>query len=171
MARPKRLVGSEKRADAEPAPVQQSWKTDQLEGADPDFAYQFMRESEVRDRSRSKTVLNRDTGRPERVTGWTVCKEGEDDVRMLGERPDLAAAVDTTMTMGPHVLMKIPRRDYDLLQHEQDAVTDAMEDRLMAGSMFRDRIEADGVRVSIGQRGRFAPHSALMNQLGDNTNG
>jgi len=160
MARSRQVVGSSKRADAEAAPVQQTWNTDKLEGEDPEFQYQFMRESEVRDRSRSKTVLNRRTGETVRVAGWTVCKEGEDEVRMLGDRPDLAAPTDTTMTMGPHVLMKIPKASHEMLLHEKDAVTDAMENRLMRGGIQE---EHDGIPVA---NVAFAPHPALMGQQG-----
>ena len=90
--KPRKVVGSDKRADAAVADVQQQWKTDVLEGADPQFRYQFMREEEVRDRGRSKVVFDRNEGKQVKVTGWTVCRE--DEVGVCRDRPELAIPVD-----------------------------------------------------------------------------
>ena len=163
--KPRRLVGGAARKDAAPADVQQVWRTDVLEGEDPNFSYQFMRENEVHDRSRGKSVFDRRTGEQRRVSGWTVVTEGE--VGVSRERPDLGAPVDSTMRMGPHVLMKIPKADWELLQHEKDAVPDAHAERLMAGSMdvrqspVMEEFSEDGTRVVLKQQ-HFAPHPALM---------
>jgi hypothetical protein len=169
----RKVVGSEQRADAPAADVQQLWKTDVLEGTDPNFRYQFMREEEVRDRGRSRMVLDRRTGEQVRVDGWTVCTE--DEVGVSRERPDLANPVDGTMRMGSHVLMKIPAPHWELLQHEKDAVPDALEHRLLSGAKpkgaagipdFRNADVAEdfsegGTRV-VGKQAFFAPHPALM---------
>lgn len=166
MGRPRKLVGSEQRADAVVASVQQQWKTDELIGADPDFRYQFMREEEVRDRGRSKTVLDRHAGKQVKVSGWTVCRE--DEVGVSRDRPDLANPVDGTMRMGPHVLMKIPAADWEMLQHEKDAVPDALEHRMLAGAKGDLRnAEAtedfsEGGTSVVMKQGHFAPHPALM---------
>lgn len=157
--KPRKPVGSEVRHDAEAAPVQQVWKTDIVEGTDPDFAYQFMRDTEVQDRGRSKRVFNRDTGEYQKVAGWTVVNEGEVDVSR--ERPDLAKPVDTAMRMGPHVLMKIPKADWELLQHEKDAVADAQADRLLAGQHF-EATDESVVRI---KQSKYAAHPALMGGL------
>jgi hypothetical protein len=157
---PKNLVGSKQRVDADIASVQQGWNTDKLDGQDPAFAYQFMRKEEVTDRTKSKTVYNRATGKNQRVTGWTVCQEGE-GVEMLGSRPDVANPIDTAMTMGPHVLMRIPLDDHALLLHEKDAVPDAMEHRLMRGGI-ESRIDD----VATVANAPFAPHPSLMGKQG-----
>jgi len=162
----RKVIGSEQRADAPSADVQQQWKTDVLEGADPDFRYQFMREEEVRDRGRSRMVLDRRTGEQIRVDGWTVCTE--DEVGVSRERPDLANPVDGTMRMGPHVLMKIPAPHWELLQHEKDAVPDALEHRLLSGTKgdFKtaDAVEdfSEGGTTVVMKQKHFAPHPALM---------
>jgi hypothetical protein len=156
---PRKIVGGKRRTDAEPAPVQQGWNTDKIAGQDPAFQYQFMREDEVRDRQRRTQVLNRHTGKHEYTSGWTVCKEGE--VELLGSRPDTAAPVDTTLSLGGHVLMKIPRRDHELLLHQKDAVPDAIEARIMRGGQSGS---FDGVASQVDAP--FAPHPALMGQQG-----
>lgn len=158
----RKVVGGSVRSDAAPSDVQQVWKTDVLEGQDPGFSYQYMRENEVRDRGLSKRVYNRDTGTWEKVSGWTVVQEGE--VQASRERPDLAVPVDTSMRMGPHVLMKIPTADWDLLQHEKDAVADAHATRMMAGS---EKVQTSPVveefeDVAKIRQQFFAPHPALM---------
>lgn len=156
----RKVVGSEQRSDAVAAPVEQVWKTDVIEGADPGFAYQFMREHEVHDRSRSKYIFNRDTGQPEKISPWVVVQEGE--VGVSRERPDLAAPVDSTMRMGPHVLMKIPKKDWELLQHAQDARPDAFADNLMRGVAGDPSPDPSVVKVN---QQRFAAHPALMGGL------
>lgn len=128
--KPRKVVGGEVRADAAVADVQQLWQTD-LVSPRPGFKRQFMRENEVRDRGRSKTVLDRDTGEQVRVSGWQIVTE--DDAGMTRERPDLGSPTDTVARMGPHVLMEIPEADWDMLQHEKDAVPDALAERLMNG--------------------------------------
>lgn len=162
----RKVVGSEQRADAPVADVQQQWKTDVLEGTDPNFRYQFMREEEVRDRGRARMVLDRRAGKQVRVDGWTVCTE--DEVGVSRERPDLANPVDGTMRMGPHVLMKIPAAGWELLQHEKDAVADSLEHRLLSGTKgdlrSGDTVEdfSDGGTSVVMKQGHFAPHPALM---------
>lgn len=152
--KPRKVVGSEVRADAQVANVQQLWQTDhtsQREG----FKRQYMRENEVRDRGRSRVVLNRGTGEQTRVSGWTVV--AEEDAGIVRERPDLGSPTDTVARMGPHVLMEIPEGDWELLQHEKDAVPDALADRLMAGQAG----DANQEFVKIKQN-RYAAHPALM---------
>jgi len=156
----KKVVGSSQRVDADIASVQQGWNTDKLAGQEAGFEYQFMNASEVRDRTKPKSVLNRITGKMVRIAGWTVCHEGE-GVEALGSRPDMAAPVDTTMTMGPHVLMKIPADDHALLLHEKDAVPDAMEHRLMRGGI-QNRIDD----VATVAEAPFAPHPSLIGKQG-----
>lgn len=163
--KPRKVVGSDKRADAAVADVQQQWKTDVLEGADPQFRYQFMREEEVRDRGRSKMVFDRAEGKQVKVSGWTVCRE--DEVGVCRDRPDLANPVDGTMRMGPHVLMKIPVADWEMLQHEKDAVPDAIEQRLMSADADLRKsgpVEdfSEGGTTVVMKQQHFAPHPALM---------
>ncbi len=154
--KPRKVVGSEIRQDAPATGVGQSWETDVIRNKAEGFEYQYMRENEVHDRGRSKTVLNRDTGEQVRISGWQVVAEGE--VEVSRERPDLATPVDTTMRMGPHVLMKIPKEDWDLLQHEKDAVPDAIADRLLRGQASED-VGSDLVQF---KQQRYAAHPALM---------
>lgn len=149
-------VGGETRRDPPAAPVSQGWETDVIRGAADGMKYQFMRETEVHDRGRSKIVTDRRTGEDVRVPGWQVVQEGE--VEVSRERPDLAAPVDSTMRMGPHVLMKIPEADWDLLQHEKDAVPDAIADRLMRGQAS-ETSESDLIRF---EQRKYAAHPALM---------
>lgn len=163
MAGRRKVIGSERRADADIAPVQEAWNTDKLNNADPDFAYQFMRENEVHDRTRSKRVLNRNTGETVRISGWQVCQDG-DAVEMAGSRPDLGAPIDSTMRMGPHVLMKIPKKDHDLLLHEKDAIADAHEARLMRGGV-QERIYDEGMTVTLRQPKPYASHPAIIDQI------
>lgn len=159
--KPRKVVGGEVRSDAEPADVQQSWKTDVVEGQDPDFAYQFMRENEVRDRSRGKFVFDRRLGEQVRVSPWTVVQEEE--VQVSRERPDLATPVDTTMRMGPHVLMKIPRKDWELLQHEKDAVPDGMLERFTAGKYNGEDSNDKHIRMKAD---KFVAHPGMAEQEG-----
>jgi hypothetical protein len=149
-------VGGETRRDAPVANVAQGWETDIIRGAADGWSYQYMRENEVHDRGRSKLVMNRDTGAAVKVDGWKVVEEGE--VEVSRERPDLAAPVDSTMRMGPHVLMKIPTAHWDLLQHEKDAVPDAIADRLLRGQASED-VGSDLVRF---RQEKYAAHPALM---------
>ncbi len=151
-------VGGEVRQDAAPAPVQQVWRTDQTNER-PGFKRQFMRENEVNDRSRPKSVFNRETGEMVRVAPWTVVSEA--DAGLVRERPDLAQPIDTVARMGPHVLMEIPEDDWNMLQHEKDAVADAQADRLMAGQHF-EATDESVVRI---KQNKFAVHPALMGGL------
>jgi len=157
----RKVVGSVKRADVEFAQVQGIWGTDRIEDADPDFSYQFMHKDEVHDRSGPKRVLDRRTGEIILVDGWTVCADG-DRVKMAGKRPDEAAPVDTTYRQGPHVLMKIPKRDHELLLHEKDAQPDAMEERLMRGGMAGQWGDGTISQVNLA----YAPHQAKAGQQG-----
>jgi len=153
----RKVVGGEVRSDAPVADVQQLWRTDVIEGQDPDFKYQFMHRDEVHDRGYSKRVLDRRTGEVKKVNGWTTVTEGE--VNVSRERPDLAAPVDTAMQMGPHVLMKIPKEDWELLQHEKDAVPDAFANRLLRGQTDLESPDED---VATYKQRPFAAHPALM---------
>ena len=77
---------------------------------------------------------------------------------LVRERPDLAAPIDTVARMGPHVLMEIPEADWELLQHEKDAVPDALANRLMRGQASED-VGSDLVRF---RQEQYAAHPALM---------
>lgn len=158
--KPRKVVGAETRHDAAVADVSQVWRTDVVENQDPGFSYQFMRENEVHDRQRSKRVLDRRTGELTRVAGWTVVQEGE--VEVSRERPDLAAPTDTAMRMGPHVLMKIPVADWEMLQHEKDAVPDAHAERMLRGGTMEQDLDNG---ITIRQPTGYAAHPALMGGL------
>lgn len=153
--KPRTPVGGAVRKDPISADVQQAWKTD-VTSEHVGFKRQFMRETEVHDRGRSKVVQNRATGEPVRVAGWSVVQE--EDAGLCRERPDLAAPIDSTARMGPYVLMEIPESDWDLLQHEKDAVPDAIADRLLKGQASED-VGSDLVRF---KQEKYAAHPALM---------
>lgn len=148
-------IGGGSRRDADVSPVVQNWKTDHTSDH-PGFKRQFMRENEVADRGRSKVVHDRRTGENVRVAGWSVVAEA--DAGLVRERPDLAAPIDTVARMGPHVLMEIPDADWELLQHEKDAVPDALANRLMRGQASED-VGSDLVRF---RQEQYAAHPALM---------
>lgn len=162
--KPRKPVGSEVRQDAEPAPVQQVWRTDHTTER-PGWKRQFMRENEVHDRGRSRYVLDRRTGEHVKVGPWVVVNE--EDAGLIRERPDLANPVDTVARMGPHVLMEIPEKDWELLQHEKDAVPDAQEARMISGaadiqdSPVTEDFSEGGTSVVMKQK-HFKPHPALM---------
>ena len=172
MGRPRKVIGSERRADPEPAPVQQTWGTDRIEGENPDFRYQYVSDHLVRGKTFAKSVLNRTTGQMERVNGWTVCSEGDDQgLRQLGERPDVGLPIDGSLRQGPHVLMKIPVRDWELLQHESDATADATEERILRGGFDSGEMNrvVDGSRVGSVAKIVHAPgvtHPAMEGEQG-----
>lgn len=147
-------------------PAVHLWKTDIIDNRDPDFAYQFFREDQVRDKLRADRVELRDfeTGDHEvhDVPPWEICRRDVSGEEAAGYRPDEGKPVDNVLRHGAYVAMRIPRDAWDLLQRKQEQVADAYETRLRGGR--KEEFDIDGNQTRPGQAARIEPGHIRINE-------
>lgn len=153
----KKLVGRPgKRRDQGSKPVVTNWQTDIIDNRDPDFAYQFFREDEVRDKLRPTRVAVTDfeTGETEvhDIPGWQVCQRDTGPEALAGFRPDEGKPLDTVLRHGSHVAMKLPRAAWEILQRVQEQRADAYETRLKGGHREEYDLDGNQTRMAAGQQ-------------------
>jgi hypothetical protein len=152
---PKQVVGRKGRSrQIDDTPPINVWKTDVVEGKDPGFEYQFFNEHQVREKLLSTSVRLTDyesgTSDVHRVEGWEIVRRDVSKEEAAGWRPDEGKPVDNVLRHGPMVCMKIPRKDWEVLQAAQEQRADAYDQRLAGGRQEEYDIHGASTAASRG---------------------
>lgn len=135
---PKRPVGRpRKRRDADDGPIQGLWQTDVIRNRDPEYVYEFVLESQVRDKLLPSrlALIDFKTGNREvhDIPGWSIVKRDDGPEELGGWRPDEGKPMDTVLRHGPHVCMRIHKKHHALIERAKNQRADAYESRLKGG--------------------------------------
>jgi hypothetical protein len=154
---PGQVVGRKSRSrQVEETPPVNVWKTDIIDGRDPDFEYQFFREDQVRDKLKADRVIlrNFEDGTQDAVPipAWEICKRDISGEEAAGYRPDEGKPIDTVLRHGPYVAMRIPRKAWEVLQRSHEQVADAYEHRLNGGRTEEYGLDGNQVRPTGGKQ-------------------
>jgi hypothetical protein len=150
---PGQVVGRKGRSrQVEETPAVNVWKTDIIDGRDPEFEYQFFREEQVRDKLRADRIVLRDFESGEQevhdIPPWEICRRDITGEEAAGYRPDEGKPVDNILRHGPYVAMRIPRKAWLLLQRKHEQVADGYEQRLRGGRTEEYGPDGNQVRPS-----------------------
>lgn len=153
---PKRPVGRpKKRRDADDVPIVGLWQTDVIRNRDPDFVYEFVLESLVRDKLHPNRIalVNFKTGETtvHDIPGWTIVMRDNGPEEIAGWRPDEGKPVDTVLRHGPHVCMRIHKSHHKIIERAKEQRADAYETRLKGGHRETYDLNGHHVRLEDGQ--------------------
>jgi hypothetical protein len=153
---PKQVIGRKGRSrQIDDTPAVNLWKTDVVEGKDPDFEYQFFNESQVRDKLHATTVRLTDfeTGASDvhQVAGWEIVRRDTSQEELAGWRPDEGKPPDNVLRHGTMVCMKLPRKDWEVLQAAQEQRADAYDQRLSGGRSEEYDVNGNQIRATSGR--------------------
>lgn len=144
-----------KRRDIDDTPAVNLWKTDIIENEDPDFAYQFFREDQVRDKLRADRLILRDYNTGEQtahnIPGWEIVRRDIGPEEAAGWRPDEGKPVDNVLRHGPMVCMKLPKKHWELIRRAQEQRAGAYDERLRGGGSEQFQIDGQKIRPTTGK--------------------
>lgn len=148
----RRVVGGRgKRRDAETLPVVTNWQIDVITDRDPDYRYQFFRPDEIADKQRATRVqvndYDNETSEVHDIPGWEVCHRENGKESLPGSRPDAGKPIDTVLTQGNMVCMRLRKDHWDVLQRVQENRADQYEQRLRLGAAKEFDINGEETRA------------------------